>query len=140
MKKIVICGASVSALMLAVALSTPQAGAAAAGKSSKDIMGALFKGPKSAMGTLKAATKSESPDWAKIQKATDTFLSNAEALPETKPPRGDKSSYEKLAKVFAKNAKALDDAADAKDLDGVKAAMGKIGGSCMGCHKDHKPN
>ena len=52
--------------------------------------------------------------------------------------KGDSASFKKLAKAFATNAKAVSDAAEKEDLDAVKAAFRKNGGSCKACHDAHK--
>ncbi|MDX2037280.1 MAG: cytochrome c [Isosphaeraceae bacterium] len=104
----------------------------------KDVM-KINKGPKAAFGVLKAQLGSASPEWEVIKKAAKTYGTEAAKLPHTEAPKGDQAGYEKLSKAFAASGKALADAAAKEDLDGVKAAAGKIGMSCMGCHKAHKP-
>jgi cytochrome c556 len=102
------------------------------------IMDTLHKGKKSAISTLKTALKSQSPDWAAVQKQTKTYNKFAADLPKNDPPKGDSAAFKKLAKAFASNAKALDDAAEKEDLSATKAALSKIGGSCKTCHDAHK--
>jgi cytochrome c556 len=102
------------------------------------IMEALHKGRKSAQGTLKVALKSASPDWKVIQKESKTYAKVAAGLPKFDPPKGDAASFKKLAKAFAANAKTLEESAAKEDLAATKAAFGKLGGSCMGCHEAHK--
>ena len=75
------------------------------------------------MATLKGALKSQSPDWAVVQKETKTYAKFAADMPKNDPPKGDAASYKKLAKAFASNAKALDDAAKKEDLAGHEGRL-----------------
>jgi cytochrome c556 len=102
------------------------------------IMETLHKGRKSPLAALKTALKSQSPDWATVQKETKTYAKFAADLPKNDPPKGDSASFQKLAKTFAANAKALDDAAQKENLAAAKAAFGKLGGSCKSCHDAHR--
>jgi cytochrome c556 len=138
--KSLICAVNIAGLLVVIGVASRPAGAAddAKATSIEKIMEALHKGPKSAMGTLKAALKSQSPDWTKVQKETKTYATLAADLPKFDPPKGDAASFKKLAKTFASNAKELDTAAKKENLAETKAAFRKIGGSCMGCHEAHK--
>ncbi len=102
------------------------------------IMETLHKGKKSPLSTLKKALKSQSPDWATIQKESKSYSTLAADLPKNDPPKGDPASFKKLAKAFATNAKSLNDAAEKEDLTAAKAALGKINGSCNTCHDAHR--
>ena len=64
-------------------------------------MDKLHKGKNSPLSTVKAALKGDSPDWTEIQKEAKVFATFGAALPKNDPPRGDKESYEKLAKAYA---------------------------------------
>ena len=90
------------------------------------IMDTLHKGKKSAMATLKTALKSQSPDWALIKKEAKTYNKFAADLPKNDPPKGDSAAFKKLAKAFASNAKAVNDAAEKEDLAAVKAALARM--------------
>jgi cytochrome c556 len=136
--KSLICGASMFSLLVVVGLAGRTVGADDAPATIDKIMETLHKGRRSPMATLKGALKSQSPDWAVVQKETKTYAKFAADMPKNDPPKGDAASYKKLAKAFASNATALDDAAKKEDLQATKAALGKIGGSCMGCHKAHR--
>ncbi len=59
-------------------------------------------------------------------------------LEKAEPEKGSKESWKKLAGKFGENTKALHEAAEAKELDKVKAAQKSIGGSCKACHDAHK--
>ena len=138
--KSLICAASIACLLVVAAVASRPAGAADDGKldSIEKIMEKLHKGKNSSMGILKVALKRQSPDWTKIQKESKTFATVSADLPKFDPPKGDPASFKKLAKAYASNAKALETAAKKEELDGTKAALRKLTGSCMGCHDAHK--
>jgi hypothetical protein len=54
------------------------------------------------------------------------------------PPKGHKASWEKLTSAYAEWASDLDKAAQAKDKDAALEAHGKLAGSCMACHREHR--
>jgi cytochrome c556 len=141
--KWLICTASVLSVLAMAGLAVSPAGASSDDEdtpSIKKIMGTLHKGAKSPLSTVKAALKSESPDWAEIQKQAKEFATYGESLPKNDPPKGKKASYEKLAKAYASSAKALKEAAEKEDLKATKSAFNKISSSCSACHKSHRPN
>jgi cytochrome c556 len=84
--------------------------------------------------------KAGSPDWATLQDKTKKYAAMADFLGKNDPPQGDKSSWDKLTKAYAAEAKTLNAAADKKDKAAATAAMGKLQKSCMGCHKLHRPS
>jgi cytochrome c556 len=136
------CATSIASLLAIVGLSNRTAGAADDAKpaSIEKIMETLHKGKDAPLARLKAALKTQSPDWAKVQKESETYSTLAADLPKYDPPQGDSASFKKLAKTFASNAKTLDEAAKRKDLEETRSAFRKIGGSCLGCHEAHKPD
>jgi cytochrome c556 len=137
--KSLICAASVMSLIVVIGVVTRSSGAAAEDAATIDkIMESLHKGRRSPLATLKTALKSQSPDWASVQKEAKTYVKYAADLPKNDPPKGDKASFKKLATAFATNAKALASAAEKEDLAAAKSALGKIGGSCKTCHDAHK--
>jgi cytochrome c556 len=140
--KSLICAASIASLLVAAGVASRTAGAAddAKAASIEKIMEKLHKGKNAPLATLKAALKTQSPDWAKVQKESKTYATVAADLPKFDPPQGDPASFKKLAKAFASNAKALDEAAKKKDLEETRSAFRKLGGACMGCHEAHKPD
>jgi cytochrome c556 len=93
-------------------------------------------------GKFKSALKKEvaatPTDWEAIQKTTKEIHELGESLEKAEPEKGDKESWKKLAGKFGENTKSLHDAAEAKDLNKVKAAQKSIGGSCKACHDAHK--
>ncbi len=132
-----ICAAAVMCLVVIAGVASRGANDDAPATIDK-IMDTLHKGKKSSLSVLKTALKSASPDWAKVQKETKTYSKYAADLPKNDPPKGDSAAFKKLAKAFATNAKALNDAAEKEDAAAVKAALTKLGGSCKSCHEAHK--
>ena len=104
----------------------------------KAVMGKLHKGSKAQQKVLEAQVKASPTDWEAIQKTTKDFVILGAALEKNDPPRGEKESWKKFAGKYYANAKALDDAAEAKDLAKVKDTQKAIGGSCKACHDTHK--
>ena len=95
-------------------------------------------GKKGALPVVKAAIKSESPDWKSLQASTKVIADSSAAIVDAKPSKGEKADFEVLAKALAGNAKDLHEAAEKEDLAAVKSAAGKIGTSCKACHDAHK--
>ncbi len=102
------------------------------------IMETLHKGKMAKLSVVKAELKHESPDWTKVEKETKEIVKLGGFLAKHDPPRGEKSSFEKLAKSYESHAKALEKAAEKEDLEGARAALKKIGGTCKACHAAHK--
>ena len=76
---------------------------------------------------MQAQLKGDSPDWAKVETEAKIIEKFGAFLPKTEPPKGDKASYEKLAKAYEKNAKALEEAAEKEDLAKARDATKKLG-------------
>jgi cytochrome c556 len=106
----------------------------------KKVMKKLNSGKNASVNKVKAALKGDSPSWSEIQKESKVIATLAATLPKNDPPRGDKESFEKLAKAFASAGKSLEESADKEDLTASREAMKKISTSCMPCHKSHRPN
>jgi cytochrome c556 len=128
--------------LLVIGLASLLAGRAGAGDEKtptiKDVMDALHKGANSPLAQLKAELKSQSPDWAKIQKTTKEFVTHGAALPKNEPPRGDPADFKKLATTYYNTAKAIDEAAQKEDKQAAQAAFSKLTGLCKTCHAAHK--
>jgi cytochrome c556 len=136
-----LCAASVAVLLTVAGwVGRPADGASEDEEkaSIKKIMQTLHKGDKAPIATLKDALKSESPDWAQVQKDAKLIAKYGALLPKNEPPRGGKASFEKLAKAYAANAKSLEEAAGKEDLKGAREASKKLGSACMTCHQAHK--
>jgi hypothetical protein len=132
-----ICTASVMCLVVIGGVMTRGASDDAPASIGK-IMDTLHKGKKSASAVLKSALASPSPDWGKIQKESKIYLKYATDLPKNDPPKGDSAAFKKLAKAFATNAKAVNDAAEKEDQAAASAALKKNGSMCKTCHEAHK--
>jgi hypothetical protein len=105
----------------------------------KDVMTRLHKGDDAVRPTINKELEEDNPDWTMIQKLTKDYLDGAQTAAKTKPPKGDKDSWDKLMKQFVTTAKQLDDAAKKKDKEKGLAAAKMLGDSCRDCHTAHKP-
>jgi mono/diheme cytochrome c family protein len=137
MRKWIVLGA-VAVVVSSIAYQASLAGADAEMPTIKDVMNKLHKGAKSPLAQLKGELASASPDWPKIQKETKDFVILGASLAKNDPPKGDKGSWKTLADGYFADAKALDDAANAKDLASAQAAHKKLATSCKSCHGAHK--
>ena len=104
----------------------------------KKVMGKLHKGSTSESKVLDKLAKATPTDWEEIGKTTKDFVILGAALAKNDPPKGDKDSWKQLTGKYFDNAKELDDAATAHDLDKLKAAQKKMGASCKTCHNAHQ--
>ncbi len=100
----------------------------------KDIMKKVNKGKDALHNSLKTDFKAASPKWDDVTKKTKEYKEFAESLGKNKAPKGDEKEWEKLAKEYADNVKALHEAAEKKNKKDCDAAMTKIGKSCKACH------
>jgi hypothetical protein len=134
------CTISLTMIVLGAGLAARSAGASDDETPTiEKIMETLHQGKNSPLNKAKAALKSGTPNWSKLKEATKLIATYGAALPKNDPPQGEKASYEKLAKAYAKNAKALDKATDEEDLKAARAAVKSLAGSCAACHKAHRP-
>jgi hypothetical protein len=136
-----ICAASLLGLLTAVAWTSTPAGAQDEEKPTiKRIMGKLHKGSKAALNVVKAELKGDSPNWSKVETEAKVIEKFGAFLPKAEAPKGEQASYERLAKAYAKNAKALEQAAGDMDLAKAKDATKSLSTSCQACHKAHRPS
>jgi hypothetical protein len=136
-----ICAATLLGFLTVIGWTSRPAGAQSDDETPtiKQIMAKLHKGSKAPLTAVKNALKSEAPNWSTIETEAKVIEKFGAFLPKADPPRGDKESYVKLAKDYEKNAKALKEAAAKEDLDKARDASKKLNGSCMACHKAHRP-
>jgi cytochrome c556 len=136
-----LCGGIVVVVLLVAGLFSGPVGASNDEEtpSIKKVMKGLNQGKSAPINKVKAALKAGSPDWSMIKKESKVIATLGAALPKSDPPRGEKESYETLAKAFASAGKSLEESAEKEDLAGSRDAMKKISTSCMPCHKSHKP-
>ncbi len=128
-------------ILAVVAVAVPVVAAASQGETPKikDVMAKLHKGSKSQSAVLKAQAEAKTPDWDAIGKTTKDFVILGAALEKNDPPQGEKASWKKLADKYFGDAKALDDAASAHDIEALKAAQKSMNASCKACHTAHRP-
>jgi cytochrome c556 len=138
--RVLLCATSVLVLLLIAGLVSGPAGAQSDEKvpSVEKIMEILHKGTKGHLNKAKAALKRDSPDWAAVLKDAKAIAKNGAYLAKNDPPKGDKKSWEKLAKAYAVSGKALEEAAEKEDLPKARAATKKLATSCKACHDAHK--
>jgi cytochrome c556 len=134
------CVASVLCFLAVAGWVSHTAGAASDDEtpSIEKIMEKLHKGKTAPLSVVKAQLKSDSPDWAKLDEEAKVMVKFGAFLAKNDPPRGEKSSFEKLAKSYESHVKALKKAVEKEDLTGARAALKKIGGTCKACHTAHK--
>ena len=115
------CAGGVLAVLLMAGLVAATAGPSSGDETPtiKKVMQTLHKGKTSPLNTVKTALKGDSPDWSKVQKEAKIFATFGAALPKNDPPRGDKASYEKLAKAYASASEDLESSAKKEDLSGA---------------------
>ncbi len=138
--RLLICAASLLCLLTVVAWTSSPAGAQSDDETPtiKEIMAKLHKGSKAPLSTVTKELKTASPDWAKVETEAKIIEKLGAFLPKTDPPKGEKASYEKLAKAYASSAKKLEEAAEKKEIEKARAAAKSLGGSCKACHSAHK--
>jgi cytochrome c556 len=84
------------------------------------------------------ALKEGTPDWDTVGKHAKIYADLSALLEKNKPEKGDAGSWKKLSQAYAKEAKALSDAAAKKDTEQVKEVFGKLKESCDACHENHR--
>lgn len=99
-----------------------------------DIMKKV-NGKKGAVGKASAAVKDGK--WDDAAKETEA-LKHGEDLVKNKPNKGDKESWEKLAKAYGTSTAALVSAIEKKDKAAFEKSAGAINKSCKTCHDSHK--
>ena len=102
----------------------------------KQIMSMGHKGADALMNKIGAAAKAGK--WDVAQKAATGLAENGAKLGKNVSKKGDAKSWEMLAKKYAEDTKAVAEAAEKKDADATKTALGTLGASCKACHDAHK--
>src|SRR3954454_12369739 len=138
MRKWIVLGAVAVVVTSLAYQQSSQAGAQAESPTIKDVMNKLHKGANSPLTQLKGDLAAPSPDWDAIQKKTKDFVILGASLAKNDPPKGDKASWKSLSESYFADAKALDDAASAKNKAAAQAAHKKLSASCKSCHGVHK--
>ena len=130
-----IAALAVGTFALALAVSGVSANSTADAWETSDIMKKLNNKTKGAIAKTTAAVKDGK--WDDAAKLSET-LKHGEDLVKNKPNKGDNDSWEKLAKAYGENTKAIVGAIEKKDKDAFEKAAKAVGGSCKKCHDAHK--
>lgn len=109
------------------------------GSGLKRAMSRIGKGPQGLDNALTNELKMNPPPWDQIQPQAKEYDELAASLGKETPSKGSKESWDKQTAEFATAAAELDKAAQAKDLNAAEAAQTKLKGSCMACHREHRP-
>ena len=104
----------------------------------RQVMNRIGRGSQSLNSQLQREVKETSLNWDKIQPQAAELVHLATDLLGTEPQRGSKESWTKQTTSFVDRAKALDKAAQAKDVKGVQTAHAEIAQSCTECHRVHR--
>lgn len=142
MKRLVCVGMMVVGVLgVSALMNRPEAqGADPEPASIKAIMQGLSgKSKSAAIPSAKKALSATPTDWAGAKAATATIANLTKSLPKFEAPEGDNADFVKQAEAYHAAAKSLADAAKSENLDAAKGALGKLGMSCMACHKAHRP-
>lgn len=104
----------------------------------EDIMKKVNKKKGGLHSQVGEALKASSVDWDAVQKETKEYSAMADFLGKNDPPKGSKASWDKLSKMYATDAKALNTAADSKDKAAALASWNKLSKECQACHRAHR--
>jgi hypothetical protein len=90
--------------------------------------------------TTKISTAIKDGKWDDAQKMAKELKELTADLGKNDPHKGDKSSWEKLAKKYAEEGAAVADAVEKKDAKEANKAIMTFTteATCKGCHKSHK--
>jgi len=139
--KTMLASTALTLSLLAVALWVLPAGAQN-GKppTAKELMQKLNKGPNSLCPTIGKELKAENPSWEQVQKDAKEFVTLATALAAAKPPKDEDNTWDKHAKAYAADARALESAVDKKDKAAAQKAHAKLANmkTCNDCHGLHR--
>ncbi|MFO0852630.1 MAG: hypothetical protein U0871_29325 [Gemmataceae bacterium] len=127
--------------LLAVGIGAVSLGAAVADDKEKtytteEIM-KRHTGAKSLLKGLGAQVKEGK--WEDAKEGAKLLKAFGESLGKNTPPKGDEASWKKLTKQYKESTAEVFKAVEKQDAKAATDGLGKIGKSCMGCHKPHKP-
>ncbi len=104
----------------------------------KQVMGKLHNKKAGLLPSVQKGLNASTVEWKALETKTKEMVTLSESIEDAEPPKGEKADYEKLAKIYTVNAKALAEAVGSEDVAKSKAAARKIGTSCKSCHDAHK--
>jgi hypothetical protein len=105
----------------------------------RDTMKKIGDGSSGLYTKLGRELRDEEPAWDDARKYSQEIARLTAGLAKYTPPQGEKASFEKLAKAFAVEAAALDQAVAKRDRATAFAAWKKIETqTCASCHKVHR--
>jgi cytochrome c556 len=87
---------------------------------------------------IKKELNSDATDWEKVRDATKRFVNLATALEKNEPRWGEKESWKRLTGLHFGDAKAMAEAAEARDRDAVMVIHQRLATACKGCHNAHR--
>jgi cytochrome c556 len=87
---------------------------------------------------IKKELDSEAPDWEKIHEQTRKFASLAGALEKNEARWGDKESWKRFISLHSADARAMDDAAEAREKNSLLVIHRRLATSCKACHNAHR--
>jgi cytochrome c556 len=88
---------------------------------------------------FKAESQAKAPDWAQLQEASTKFQNLATTLAKKTPNHGSDQSWRTLIDQHLADAKAIDDAIQARDVALLGAAQRRLANACTKCHNAHRP-
>lgn len=109
----------------------------AKGHSIKEIMKLAHTDKAALIKTIAADLKGE-VKWDEVAKKTKELVGLSDELSTSKPPKGSDESWKKVSGDYNDGAKKLNEAAEKKELEAAKTALGTLQTSCRGCHTQHK--
>ena len=87
---------------------------------------------------IRTQMDAQTPDWEKVQEAGEKFVALAETLAKKTPRHGGEESWRHFLDEHMADAKAMVDAAKARELSPLRAAHRRIAESCDSCHEAHR--
>jgi hypothetical protein len=125
--------------LVALMLAGPTGAQTAKAPTVKEIMARVNK-PGGSFFQIARELKQDEPGWNELQSQAKELAQLAALLGKSPPPRGEKASWEKLAKTYADNAVAVQQAIDNRDRKAALAAVAVLGdaASCKACHAAHR--
>jgi hypothetical protein len=87
---------------------------------------------------IKKELASDAPDWDRIGEASRDFTLLAASLEKNEPKWGDEASWLQFTEQHLQDARAMEDAAKARDRAALLVVHRRIETACKGCHDAHR--